>query len=115
MSDLLKRTQLIRRESFDPRKKAHIDSFKTFLRTGNWGDVQFYSELPYIEVPMTVLMKYSTYMLKVDTESRAERQERIEALDLQYFVEPTKAEKAEALARSNLLLNSMRREPAEAS
>ncbi len=107
MSDLLKRTQIIRREIFDPRKKEHLESLKIFLQTGNWGDIQFYAELPYIEVPMTVLTKYSTYMLKVETETRTERQERIASLNLEQFVEQSLSQREQALAKSNQLMNSM--------
>lgn len=115
MSDLLKRTQVVRREIFDPRDKEHLESFKTFLRTGNWGVVQFYPELPYIEVPMTVLMKYSTHMLKVTTETRIQRQDRIDTLSLTYLATPSQADQQDAIARSNKLIDSMRRQTADAN
>ena len=60
----------INRVNFDPRKKAHLDSVKKFLETGNWGDVQFYCEYPYTDVPMTVLTKFTAHKLGADLSLR---------------------------------------------
>jgi hypothetical protein len=68
---------LIVREVFDPTSREHVLSFDVFLKTGNWGDVQFYPELPYVEVPMTVLMKFAEYHRDVQRESAADRVARI--------------------------------------
>ena len=56
----------INRVTFDPKKKEHLESVKTFIETGNWGAVQFYCEFPFTDVPMTVLMKYTAHKLKAD-------------------------------------------------
>lgn len=82
MPDLLKKAHLVNRETFDPTNPIHIESFETFLRTGNWGDVQFYAELPYIEVPMTVLTKFAMHHLGVTPETAEERSARLAAKDL---------------------------------
>ena len=64
------------REHFDPTSQVHLDSFDVFLKTGNWGAVQFFPELPYSDVPMTVLMKYAQHQQGVVRESDRERNER---------------------------------------
>lgn len=68
-----------KREIFDPKNATHLASLKQFVKTGNWGNVQFHAELPYVEVPMTVLMKYAAYTLKVVPETAAKRSTRIAA------------------------------------
>jgi hypothetical protein len=78
VSSVLRRT-FVQREEFDPTNPKHIESLSAFVRTGNWGDVQFYSELPYIEAPMTVLMKFAQHTLQIQPESPAERAERLAA------------------------------------
>ena len=55
--------QQVRRESFDSKNKEHRASLKKFIETGNWGDVQFFAEYPYVTVPETVLRKFSLAML----------------------------------------------------
>lgn len=77
MSSSIFNAPIIHREHFDPTKEAHIKSMKYFIQTGNWGAVQFLPELPYIEVPMTVLMKFAEHMTNVKRESSAERGARI--------------------------------------
>lgn len=47
----------MKREEFDTNNPKHLASAKHFLETGNWGEVQFYPELPYLNVPETVLRK----------------------------------------------------------
>jgi hypothetical protein len=79
VSDILRQARLVSREIFDPTNQEHMESFKTFLRTGNWGEVQFWPELPYIEVPMTVMMKYVLHTLQLKPETAAERATRIAA------------------------------------
>jgi len=81
-SDCLNLSTLLRRQSvnrtfFDASLQSHLDSLDVFLCTGNWGDVQFYCEHPYIDVPMTVLMKFAMYEQGVRRESGQERAERI--------------------------------------
>lgn len=51
----------VTRVVFDPRNKKHRESARQFLETGRWGDVQFIAELPFIEVPATVLNKLARY------------------------------------------------------
>ncbi|MBT9138554.1 MAG: hypothetical protein DDT31_01120 [Syntrophomonadaceae bacterium] len=65
MSDILRRARPVNRVIFDPTNDSHIESFKTFLETGSWGDVQFYPEAPYIDVPATVMVRFSRHMLKI--------------------------------------------------
>lgn len=79
MSDILRRARLVNREIFDPTNEAHIESFKIFLRTGNWGDIQFYPEVPYTEAPATVMAKYSRHVLGVTVETVVERADRLAA------------------------------------
>lgn len=67
-SDFLSKSSILRRASvnrqhFDPTNSDHIDSLRTFIRTGNWGAVQFYCEFPFTDVPMTVLMKHASHVL----------------------------------------------------
>lgn len=72
MPDILKQV-FIERVYFDPSNAAHVESFKCFISTGNWGDIQFYPELPYIEVPITVLMKFALHQLNTKRETEEER------------------------------------------
>lgn len=83
-SDVLNLSSVLRRASvnrtfFDPTNQEHIDSFNVFLKTGNWGDVQFYCEHPYSDVPMTVLMKFASHTQGVQRESTLERTVRMAA------------------------------------
>lgn len=50
----------IKREIFDPSKRAHRESLDAYLRTGNWGEIQFFVETPYATVPETVLRKMAS-------------------------------------------------------
>lgn len=52
------------REFFDPANPVHLASLKSFVNTGNWGEVQFYPELPYTNVPMTVFTKFAKHALE---------------------------------------------------
>ena len=63
MSRIL-RDNRVRREEFDPTNKEHLNSYLTYLKTGNWGSVQFFCEFPYVTVPETVLRKYAIYTLE---------------------------------------------------
>lgn len=47
------------RTFFNPDDLSHQESLAKFIRTGNWGVVQFYPEKPFTDVPMTVLMKFA--------------------------------------------------------
>ena len=116
MPDILKQP-LINRQKFDPTNDSHLASFEVFMRTGNWGDIQFFTELPYNEVPMTVLMKYAEHMSGVSRESVAERNARIDAkpgiMHLPPFEMPSvvrarrKVELAEINSRLKDNINSM--------
>ena len=79
MSQILRRHRLVNRQFFDPTNEEHVDSLKVFLRTGNWGDIQFHDELPYIDVPMTVMMKYMRHQLNVTPETADEQRARFAA------------------------------------
>lgn len=109
MPDVL-REPLINRAKFDPTNPTHLESFKIFLRTGNWGDIQFYSELPYIEVPMTVLMKYAEHKTGVNRESAIERSERLNSkpnlkrLPLFEMPRTERARRAQELEKINTVL-----------
>jgi hypothetical protein len=63
----------VARTFFDPANPDHCASLKHFMEQGTWGNVQFYPEFPYTEVPMTVLAKFVAYHLKVETKSSAVR------------------------------------------
>jgi len=70
------------RTFFDPSKQSHLDSFDVFLKTGNWGEVQFFCEAPFSDVPMTVLMKFAMYEQGVTRETPAETQLRFSTMSL---------------------------------
>lgn len=52
------------RVHFNPKDKKHLESLKTFLSTGQWGEVKFAVEGSYLSVPDYVLRKYATHVLK---------------------------------------------------
>jgi hypothetical protein len=81
-TDILLRARLVRREIFDPANPAHVESFKVFLATNNWGDVQFYPEAPFTEAPATVLTKYARHSLNVQEESAEARAARLLARNI---------------------------------
>jgi hypothetical protein len=84
-NNILRQAKLVRREIFDPANPLHLESFKIFLATGNWGAVQFQPEAPYTEVPMTVVMKYAQYTLNVTMESPVDRANRMMVSGVQPF------------------------------
>lgn len=90
MSEILMRGRT-ERVFFDPTNNEHLESFKLFLRTGNWGKVQFYPELPYLEVPATVQTKYALHSLGVKPETRVEYNARIATKNL-VQAEPAESE-----------------------
>lgn len=51
------------RAAFDPSNTIHLASYHSFLTTGNWGDVQFHTEFPYLSVTETVMRKFALYFL----------------------------------------------------
>jgi hypothetical protein len=53
----------VRREEFNPKLKDHLKSYQNFLKTGNWGEVQFFCEFPYVTVPETVSRKFACHTL----------------------------------------------------
>ena len=109
MPDILRKATTVPRETFDPTNPLHIESFKHFVRTGNWGDVQFFTELPYIEVPMTVLMKFAMHALQVERESTDEKTKRLAGKNLIQFPKPETAEdKAARRQAANALLKEWR-------
>ena len=86
-SDVLNLSSVLRkasvnRVSFDPQNEVHLESLQVFLRTGNWGAVQFYCEQPFTDVPMTVLMKYAMYQENTYRESTADRNARYATMNL---------------------------------
>jgi hypothetical protein len=109
----LQRAQLVNRELFDPTDASHVASLMVFLQTGDWGEMQFYPELPYIEVPMTVLTKYACHTLGVQREGQAEREARLAATkpDLRYpnYRHESKKAHAKRLAlASAMVLNQLK-------
>ena len=54
----------VTRVEFDPTDSDHRDSLSEFLETGNWGKIQFYPEVPYLNVPETVLRKIAAWALE---------------------------------------------------
>jgi hypothetical protein len=107
MSDILRRARLVNREIFDPTNEAHVESFKVFLSTGSWGELQFYPEAPYTEAPATVMSKFSRHVLQVEVESDEVRAERLAARNV--ITMPTTestAEKAQRLANANAMLKA---------
>lgn len=108
MSKILRRA-LVNRQTFDPENPQHIRSLKTFIATGNWGDVQFYVEAPYEDVPTTVLMRFASSMLNVERESEQDRTARFAQRGL-LQVPPTPSRQAQLverearLARANALM-----------
>lgn len=51
------------RTFFDPTNPSHVESLKLFVETGSWGNVHFYPEMPYTDVPMTVMTKFVSHQL----------------------------------------------------
>ena len=70
-STILRRAS-VNRQHFDPSNPEHLASLRTFIRTGNWGPVQFYCEFPFTDVPMTVLMKHASHVLGVQRQTDEE-------------------------------------------
>lgn len=95
------RRHTVNRVSFDPSLQSHLDSFDVFLRTGNWGDIQFYCEHPYTDVPMTVLMKFAMYEQSVQRETRAEQLERLAGMSLATPVVESAEQKQKRLQDTN--------------
>jgi hypothetical protein len=58
------RNAKISREEFNPTDGTHLASLRKFLDTGNWGNIQFYPEAPYVTIPETVLRKMAEFGLK---------------------------------------------------
>ena len=76
-SDYLSRSTILRnvsshRVAFDPTNPEHCKSLKKFLETGNWGNVMFYPEYPYTDVPTYVLAKFAAHHLKAKRKTSAE-------------------------------------------
>lgn len=84
VQDVLNRSTVLRtvagnRTDFDANNPVHLDSLKKFIQTGVWGDVTFYCEYPFTDVPMTVLIKYAGHMLGTERETAATRLDRLNA------------------------------------
>lgn len=77
---VLSRARPVQREMFDASNPLHVESLESYLRTGNWGEVQFWSELPYHDAPSTVLAKFARHTLGVTAETAIEREQRIAKL-----------------------------------
>jgi hypothetical protein len=110
MSNILRRA-FVTRQEFDPTNIEHIASLKCFVSTGNWGEMQFFAELPFIEVPTTVLMKYVQHQLGVSLETASERNTRLASLNLKRETYMTTAQNAKIAAsrleNSNMLIKKM--------
>lgn len=82
-SDFLNTSTALRQASFnrtffDPKNGDHIRSLHKFLETGNWGNVQFYCEAPYTDVPMTVLRKFAGAVISAAIEMAAAKVDEVE-------------------------------------
>lgn len=69
--DFLTRSAVLRKHGskrafFDATDPEHCASLRQFIKTGNWGEVQFFPEFPFTDVPMTVLMKFAGHHLKTE-------------------------------------------------
>ena len=106
-SDILRRARLVRREIFDPTNPEHIESFKVFLRTSSWGDIQFYPEDPYTEAPATVMFKYAAHILGITAETAEERAVRLAANPRLITVTPASVDKVDRLAEANRLMATL--------
>lgn len=111
-ADVLRRARLVRREIFDPTNESHVESFKVFLVTGSWGDIQFYPEDPYTEAPATVMSKYAMHQLGVARESTDDRQARLAARGIATMpipLSPSAAaqQAADRLAAANVLMQGL--------
>ena len=95
------RHPLVKRHTFDPTDPTHLESMDVFLKTGNWGSVQFYPELPFVEVPITVLTKYALHQRKVQVENATERSSRLATKNLSVPVVETKEARTQRLAASS--------------
>lgn len=100
------RKSLVEREFFNPEDPRHLASLDVFLKTGNWGDIQFYPELPFIEVPVTVLTKFAMHARNVQPETVAEQTKRMSSKTLTPLKFESKEDRAARLARSNDLLKA---------
>jgi len=57
-----KRTKFaLPREEFTPSKREHVETYRRFLDTGSWGNMQFHIEYPYQSVAETVVNKFALY------------------------------------------------------
>jgi len=101
------RQPLIERVCFDPTDPTHLESLDVYLKTGNWGAVQFFPELPFVEVPITVLTKFALHVRKVSLETDSERRARMVAKNLAVPTEPeTKEQKQERLKRASDMMKA---------
>jgi hypothetical protein len=48
----------LQREIFDPKNPAHLESYRRFLMTGNWGNLRFHIEIPHNTVTETVTSRF---------------------------------------------------------
>lgn len=62
---ILNRTEIVNRVKFDPDNAEHVESFKNFVKTGNWGNIQFFEEFPFTTVPATVTHRYLCKVLDI--------------------------------------------------
>lgn len=61
----------VNRVTFDPSNPKHQKSLRSYLKDGNWGDIQFFSEEPFMNVPATVMHKFCLYALRELAKDRA--------------------------------------------
>jgi hypothetical protein len=101
------RNAQVERVVYDPSNEAHNDSLDTYLVSGNWGKIQFFPELPFSEVPITVLTKYARYMRDVRAETKDERKKLMALRDIVQAQEPESApEKAARLKRASDMITA---------
>lgn len=89
--DFLNTSSLLRqhsksREVFKPDNSEHRKSLQNFIKTGNWGDVKFFCEAPYTDVPTTVLMAFASFELKTKRNTLAEQTAFLSKKNLSGFI-----------------------------
>lgn len=107
MSDILNQARLVQREYFNPELDRHVESLRVFLATGNWGEVQFYPEVPFIEVPMTVMMKYLRHALNVQHETAAETSARLREKGVLPYTPRVVVDRAASIQKANELMQTL--------
>lgn len=95
------RQHLASRVVFNPLNDEHIKSLKEFIRTGNWGDVRFFAEAPYTDVPTSVLMKFASQVLGESRNTLAQQSAHLSSKNLVLSEVEAPEARAARIAKSN--------------